>query len=71
MNSKTEDFPTPVSPTRRTVYGALALCFDILMVPFLRDSTSVEGDSLLEKTPYLEVIHRLDFFEKAHQPSLT
>ena len=39
MNSKIEDFPTPVSPTRRLVYGAFALCFDVLMIPFLRDFT--------------------------------
>ena len=42
MSSKTEDFPTPVSPTRRTVYGAFGLCFDVLMVPFSRDSTSLK-----------------------------
>src|SRR5882757_4036663 len=43
INSKTEDFPTPVSPTRRIVYGAFALFFDVLMIPFLRDSTSLEN----------------------------
>jgi len=42
MSSKTEDFPTPVSPTRRIVYGAFILFFDILITPFLRDSTSLE-----------------------------
>ena len=42
MSSKTEDFPTPVSPTRRMVYGAFALCLDVLMVPFLSDSTLLE-----------------------------
>jgi hypothetical protein len=41
MNAKTEDFPTPVSPTIRMVYGAFALFFDILMTPLLRDSTSL------------------------------
>ena len=71
MNSKTEDFPTPVSPTRRIVYGAFALCFDVLIAPFLRDSTLVEGNSLFEKTPELEVIHGSHFFEKTHRPSLT
>ena len=39
MSSITEDFPTPVSPTRRMVYGAFGLCLDVLMVPFLRDFT--------------------------------
>ena len=71
MSSKTEDFPNPASPTRKMVYGAFALCFDVSMVPFLRDSTSVERDSLLEKISELEVIHRLDFFERTHWPSLT
>lgn len=42
MNSNSEDFPVPVSPTRRTVYGALSLFFDVLMIPFLRDLTSLE-----------------------------
>jgi len=43
MNSKTDDFPTPVSPTRRMVYGLFAPFFDVLMIPFLRDPTSVEN----------------------------
>ena len=43
INSKTEDLPTPVSPTRRMVYGAFVLFFDVLIIPFLRDSTSLEG----------------------------
>jgi len=43
MNSKSEDFPVPVSPTRRIVYGAPVLFFDVLMIPFLRDSTSLEN----------------------------
>ena len=47
MSSKTEDFPTPVSPTRRMVYDAFVLFFDILITPFLRDSTSLEGRSEL------------------------
>ena len=38
-----EDFPTPVSPTRRMVYGVISLFFDVLMIPFLRDSTSLEN----------------------------
>ena len=42
MNSKAEDFPTPVSPTSRMVYGAFALFFDVLMIPSLRDSRSLE-----------------------------
>ena len=43
MNSRSEDFPVPVSPTRRMVYGPFSLFFDVLMIPFLRDSTSL-GD---------------------------
>ena len=39
MNSNSEDFPVPVSPTRRIVYGACLLFFDVLMIPFSRDST--------------------------------
>jgi len=42
MSSKTEDFPTPDSPTRRIVYGAFALFFDVLTIPSLRDFTSLE-----------------------------
>jgi len=42
MSSKTEDFPTPISPTTRIVYAAFVLFFDILMTPFLRDATSLE-----------------------------
>jgi len=37
MSSKAEDLPTPVSPTRRTVHRAL-----FLMIPCLRDATSLE-----------------------------
>jgi len=47
MSSKTEDFPTPVSPTRRMVYDAFFLFFDILITPFLRDSMSLERSSEL------------------------
>ena len=44
MNSNSEDFPVPVSPTRRMVYGpTCSLFFDVLMIPFLRDSTSLEN----------------------------
>ena len=43
MSSKTEDFPTPVSPMRRMVYDAFALLAELLMIPFLRDSTSLEN----------------------------
>ena len=43
MSSKTEDFPTPVSPTRRMVYGGVAVFFDVLMIPFLRDCTSLKN----------------------------
>ena len=48
MNSKSEDFPTPVSPTRRIVYGLFALFFDILIIPFLRDSTSLENTVIFD-----------------------
>ena len=60
MNSKTEDFPTPVSPTRRMVYGIFPRFFDVLMIPFLRDSTSLEnivitGTSEMSLWTYLTV----------------
>ena len=42
MNSMNEVFPTPVPPTRRMVYDA-RLFFDVLMTPFLRDSTSLKN----------------------------
>src|SRR5258706_5700705 len=42
-NSKNVDFPVPVSTTRRMVYGARALFFDVLMIPFLSDCTSLES----------------------------
>ena len=45
MNSKTEDFPTPVSPTIRMVYGAPTWFFETLMIPFLSDSTSLRNPS--------------------------
>ena len=41
MNSKAEDFPTPVSPIRRIVYGVFALFFDVLTIALLMDSTSL------------------------------
>ena len=44
ISSKTEDFPTPVSPTRRLVYGAFTLFFDTLTIPFLRHAVSLEND---------------------------
>ena len=43
MNSKNEDFPTPVSPTRRTVNCTFASFFDVLMIPSLRASMSLEN----------------------------
>ena len=42
MSSKTEDFPTPVSPTRRMVYGVVVF-FNVLKIPSLRDCTSLES----------------------------
>ena len=39
MSAKAEDFPTPVSPIRKTVCRAFSL---FLMIPFLRDATSLE-----------------------------
>ena len=47
MSSRAEDFPTPVSPTRRMVQGAFALIFDDLMIPCLRLSTLLEIWSVL------------------------
>jgi len=43
MSSKSDDFPTPVSPTRRIVYDAFAGSARVLMIPFLRDSTLLEN----------------------------
>ena len=45
MNSKIEDLPTPASPIRRMVCGSL---FEVLMIPFLRDSTSLEKDDQVD-----------------------
>jgi hypothetical protein len=39
----TEDFPTPVSPTRRIVYGAFVVLFDVWMIPCLRSTTLLEN----------------------------
>jgi hypothetical protein len=39
MSSKSEDFPTPVSPTRRSVYDAFAGFAGALMIPCLRYAT--------------------------------
>ena len=50
MSSNTEDFPTPVSPTTRMVSGALGLLFRDLMIPCLRDSTSL-GNMVRTTTP--------------------
>ena len=47
MSSRTEDFPTPVSPIRRMVYDAFALVFDVLMIPCLRSSKLLEMRSVL------------------------
>jgi hypothetical protein len=41
MSSKSEDFPVPIPPTRMIVYTVSALFFDVLIIPFLRDSTSL------------------------------
>ena len=46
MNSKTKDFPTPVSPTRRIVYGLFALLLDVLTIPCLIESTSLKGNTI-------------------------
>jgi len=61
MSSKTEDFPTPVSPIRRMVYDAFVLFFDILITPFLRDSTLLERRSeLLCRKCCRDLLDRLD-----------
>ena len=39
MSSMSEDFPTPVSPTSRMLYGAFVLLLGILTIPFLRASS--------------------------------
>ena len=61
MSSKTEDFPTPVSPIRKMVYGAFVLFFDVLMIPCLRDSMSLGNRSaeLLRRRCYYHC-HLLD-----------
>ena len=43
MNFKSEDFPTPASPTRRMVYGAFALFFVVLTIPCLRKFTALRN----------------------------
>jgi hypothetical protein len=43
MNSKNEDFPTPVSPTRRMVNRTFVSFFDVLMIPSLRASMLLEN----------------------------
>ena len=45
MNSTAEDLPTPAPPTRRMLYDTFVLFLDVLMIPFLRDSTSLENMS--------------------------
>jgi hypothetical protein len=42
-SSNTEDFPTPVSPTSRMVYGTFALYFDVLMIPLKGTRDSIWG----------------------------
>ena len=61
MNSKTEDFPTPVSPTRRILYGVCASFFDVLMIALLIDSKSLANTIRIialkmEVAPYLIVM---------------
>ena len=43
INFKSEDFPAPVPPTRRIVYDAFALFFNVLTIPCLRKFTSLEN----------------------------
>ena len=43
MNSKNDDFPTPVSPTRRIVYGVFAGFVRVLMIPYMRDTNLLEN----------------------------
>ena len=45
MNATTEDLPTRIPPTRRMVYGAFTLSFDVLMFPCLRNSISLGNTS--------------------------
>ena len=42
MNSTTKDLPTTAPPTRRMVHDTFVLFLDVLMIPLLRDSTSLE-----------------------------
>ena len=43
INFKSEDFPAPGSPTRRIVYAAFALFFNVLTIPCLREFTSLKN----------------------------
>ena len=57
MSSKAEDLPTPVSPTSKIVCRSFSL---FLMIPFLRDATSLKDTvrthpSMMFKKPYLIV----------------
>ena len=42
MSSKSDGFPTLVSPTIRMVYGAFVLFFRVLVIPCMRDSMLLE-----------------------------
>ena len=50
MNFKNEVFPTPVSPTRRMVYGAFALFLGVLTIPCSRQFTPLR-DTIRISTP--------------------
>jgi len=50
MKCKSDDFPMPVSPTRRMVDGARMLSLDVLMMPVLRVSTSL-GNAIRTDAP--------------------
>ena len=72
MSSKTEDFPTPVSPTRRMVYGVFVLFFDVLIIPFLRDATLLEKiygqDCINNVTVTYSIVEGLLWFSPPEPP---
>ena len=59
MNFKSEVFPTPVSPTRRMVYGAFALFFAVLTIPYLRKFTRLRNTVRASTSKmFLELLNR-------------
>ena len=66
MSFKNKDFPTPMPPRRRMVYGSASPIFDVLMIPFLRhptllvnlvrtDAASCGGTILRSRSGFMEI----------------